>query len=44
MDEGRMAWAGWVMGIKEGICDEHLLLCVNDESLNSETYIVPYIN
>lgn len=26
----------WVMGIKEGTCwDEHWVLCVSDESLNS---------
>ena len=25
----------WVIGIKEGTCDEHLALYVTDESLNS---------
>ena len=29
-------WARWVMGIKEGTCcDEHWVLDVSDESLNS---------
>ena len=31
-------WGGWVkrvMGIKEGTCDEHWVLYINDESLNS---------
>ena len=28
-------WARWVMGIKEGTCDEHWELYVNDESMNS---------
>ena len=29
-------WAKWVMGIKEGTCwDEHWVLYVSDESLNS---------
>ena len=29
-------WARWVMGIKEGTCcDEHWVLYVSDESLNS---------
>jgi len=34
---GRWAggWARWVMGIKEGTCDEHLVLYVSDESLHS---------
>ena len=33
-------WARWVMGIKEGTCDEHWVLHVSDESLNS----IPEIN
>ena len=40
-------WARWVMGIKaDNYCDEHLLLYVSDESLNStpETNIVLYVN
>ena len=28
-------WARWIMGIKEGTCDEHWVFCVSDESLNS---------
>ena len=29
-------WAKWVMGTKEGTCcDEHWMLYVSDESLNS---------
>ena len=28
-------WARWVMGIKEGTCDEQWVLYVSDESLNS---------
>ena len=29
-------WVKWVMGIKEGTCwDEHYVLYVSDESLNS---------
>lgn len=34
------------MGIKGGTCDEHWVLCVNDESLNSvpETNITLYVN
>ena len=33
--EGRWAggWVKWVMGIKEGTCDEDLVLYLNDESL-----------
>ena len=30
-------WAKWVMGIKEGTCDEHWVLYVSDESLNSNS-------
>ena len=39
-------WAKWVIGIKEGTCDEHWVLYVSDESLNStpETNITPYAN
>ena len=38
-------WAKWVMGIKEGTCEEHRVLCVSDESLNStpETNIILYV-
>ena len=32
---GDDGWAKWVMGIKEGTCDEHWVLYVSDESLNS---------
>ena len=34
------------MGIKEGTCDEHQVLYVSDESLNSttETNITLYVN
>ena len=28
-------WAGWAMGIKEDACNEHWVLIVSDESLNS---------
>ena len=28
-------WARWVMGIKEGTCDEPWVFYVSDESLNS---------
>jgi len=40
-------WARWVMGFKEGTCcDEHRVLYVSDESLNStpETNITLYVN
>ena len=40
------AYAKWVMGIKEGTCcDEHLVLYVSNESLNStlETNITLYV-
>ena len=43
MDDGLK----WMMGIKEGICyDEHWVLYVSDESLNStpETIITLYVN
>ena len=35
-----------IMVIKEDTCDEHWLLYVSDESLNSapETNIAPYVN
>lgn len=34
------------MGIKEGICNEHQVFYVSDESLNSapETHIALYVN
>ena len=44
---GVRGWAKGVMGIKEGICwDEHQVLYVSDESLNSipEIIIVLYVN
>jgi len=36
----------WVMDIKEGTCDEHGVLYISDESLNStpETNIMLYVN
>ena len=40
-------WPTWVMGIKEGTCwDEHWVLCVSNESLNStpETITTLYAN
>ena len=39
-------WAKWVMGTKEGTCDEHWILYVSDESLNSthKTIITLYVN
>ena len=40
-------WAKWVMDIKEDTCcDEHWVLYVNDESLNStpETNITLYVS
>ena len=39
-------WAKWVMGIKEGTCDEHWVFNASDESLSStlETSIAPYVN
>ena len=39
-------WAKWVRGIKEGICDEHWVLYISDELLNStpETNIKLYVN
>ena len=47
--EGRWVegWAKWAMGIKEGTCwDEHWVLHVSDESLNStpEIIIALYVN
>ena len=47
MKGGVGRWARWMMGIKEGTCyDEHWVLYVSDESLNStpETNIVLYVN
>ena len=38
-------WVKWVMGIKEGACDEHWVLYVSGGSLNSpETNITLYVN
>ena len=40
-------WTKWVMSIKKGTCyDEHWVLYVHDESLNStpETNITSYVN
>ena len=40
-------WAKWVMGIKEGAsCDEHWVLHVSDESLDStpKTNTTLYVN
>ena len=44
MEVGR--WAEWVMGIKECTYDEHWVLYINNESLNStpETSITLYVN
>ena len=46
MEAGAGRWARWVMGIYEGTCDEHWVLYVNGESLNStpETNIALYVN
>ena len=41
------AWAKWVMSIKEGTCcDEHWVLYISDESLNSspDTNFTIYAN
>ena len=35
MEGRRGEWDNWVMGIKEGTCNEHWVLYVSDESLNS---------
>ena len=38
-------WAKWVTDIKEGAYDEHWVLYVSDESLNShEASITLYVN
>ena len=39
-------WPKWVMGIKEGTCDEHWVVYVGDKSLNStpETDITLKVN
>ena len=39
-------WVKWVMGIKEGTCDEYWVLYGSAESLNSmpETNIALYVN
>ena len=46
--EGRWAggWVKWVMGIRQGACDEHWVSYINDESLNSipETDMTLYVN
>ena len=36
----------WVMGMKEGTCDDHWVLYVSDESVNSapKTSIALYVN
>ena len=46
MEGGVWGWARWVIGNKEGTCDEHWVLYVSDESLNSipETNITLYVN
>ena len=43
---GERGWVKWVMGIKEGTCDEHQALYVSDESLNStlEINITLYVS
>ena len=42
----RGRWARWVMGIKEGTCEEHWVLYASDDSLNSipETNFALYVN
>ena len=37
-------WAKWIMGIKEGTCDEHWMLYVSDELLNSTPVILQECN
>ena len=39
-------WRKWVLSIKEGTCDEHWVLYVSDELLNStpETNFTTYVN
>ena len=48
VDRGKWVggWARWVMGIKEGTCDEHWMFYVSDESANStlEVDIALYVN
>ena len=46
MEGGDGGWARGVMGIKEGTCDEHWVLYVSNESLNStpEPNIALYVN
>ena len=48
VDGGRWmgGWARWVMGIKEGTCDEHWVLYLSNESLKStpKPIIALYIN
>ena len=45
-EEGGQGWVKQVMGIKEGTCDKHQVMYINDESLNSTpiTNIKLYIN
>ena len=40
-----MGWVRWVMGMKEGTCDEQRVLYISNESLNStpETNIELYV-
>ena len=46
MEGGGWDGARWVMGIKEGTCDEPRVFHVSDESLNStpETKIALYVD
>ena len=48
MEGSGLGMGKWVMGIiKEGTCyDEHRVLCVSDEALNStpESNIILYVN
>ena len=47
MGYGVRGWAKWALGNKEGPCwDEHWVLSVNDESLNSISEVVNmlYVN
>ena len=37
-------WVNWVRGIKVGICDEHWVLYVSDESLNPTPETNMYVN
>ena len=44
--KAREEWAKWVMGIKEGTCDEEWVLHISYESLNStpEANTTLYVN